>query len=128
MQIPEYRCFQVCRKKLKRGRKSGGICVYVHQSISKGVSKVNTSGSESIFVKLSKTFFSVNRDIIVSFTYCVPADSSYQARTQFDPLEDLEEKISGVAQSGDLICFGDFNARTRSKPDYFVVDDNTGRS
>ena len=125
VQIPEYRCFQVCRKKLKRGRKSGGICVYIHQSISRGVSKVNTSGSESIFIKLSKTYFSLNRDILVSFTYCVPTGSSYQTRTQFDPFDDFEEKLSSVAQSGDLICFGDYNARTGYKPDYIVSEDNS---
>ena len=125
LQIPEYRCFQVCRKKLKRGRKSGGICVYIHESIIRGVSKVNTAGSESIFIKLSKTFFSMEKDITVSFSYCVPAGSSYQTRTQFDPYDDLQEKVSSVAQSGDLICLGDFNARTASKPDYIVSDDNT---
>ena len=125
MQIPEYKCFQVCRKKLKRGRKSGGICVYVHNSISSGVSKVNTAGSESILIKLSSTFFSFERDITVSFTYCVPHGSSYQARTQFDPLEDFEHKISNNSDNSDLVCLGDFNARTAVKPDYIVSDDNT---
>ena len=57
MQIKGFRCFKVCRKKLVKGPKSGGICVYVHESISRGVSKVNTAGSESILVKLNKDFF-----------------------------------------------------------------------
>ena len=35
LQLPGYKCYQVCRSKLKRGRKSGGICVYVHESISR---------------------------------------------------------------------------------------------
>ena len=81
MHIRVYRCFQVCRKKLLRGPKSGGICVYVHDSISRGVSKVNTAGSESIIVKLEKELFSFERDVILSFTYCVPSGSSYQIRT-----------------------------------------------
>ena len=72
MQIQGYRCFQVCRKKLVKGPKSGGICVYVHESISRGVSKVNTAGSESNLVKLSKELFSFERDVIVMFAYCVP--------------------------------------------------------
>ena len=49
LQRQGYKCYQVCRKKLKRGRKSGGICVFVHESIVRGVSKLNTTGSESIF-------------------------------------------------------------------------------
>ena len=61
----------------------------------------------------------------MSFSYCVPAGSSYQTRTQFDPFEDLENKIINNANNCDLICFGDFNARTASKPDYLVGDDNS---
>ena len=125
LQLPGYKCYQVCRSKLKRGRKSGGICVYVHESISRGVSKLNTSGSESVLVKLCKEYFQFNRDIVVSFTYCVPNGSSYQARTQFDPFDDFEEKISSVVSSNDLVCLGDYNARTALKPDYFVEDDNS---
>ena len=125
MQIPGYRCFEVCRKKLKRGPKSGGICVYVHQSISSGVSKVNTPGSESILIRLKKDFFHLDRDIIVSFVYCVPAGSSYQLRTQFDPLENFVEKISSFDESCDLVCLGDFNSRTAERPDFSVDDDNT---
>ena len=34
MQVSGYRCFQVCRKKLKRGQKNGGICLYIYESIS----------------------------------------------------------------------------------------------
>ena len=42
---------ELFHKKLKPGPKSGGICVYVHNSISSGVSKVNTPGSESILIR-----------------------------------------------------------------------------
>ena len=125
MQIAGYRCFQVCRKKLKRGPKSGGICVYIHESISLGVIKVNTSGSESILIRLKKEYFHLDRDMIISFSYCVPAGSSYQIRTQFDPLEDFLEKISNFDDSYDLVCLGDFNSRTACRPDYTVDDDNT---
>ena len=112
MQIAGYRCFQVCRKKLKRGPKSGGICVYVHESISRGVCKFNTSGSESVIIKLKKDFFHLDRDIVVLFSYCAPANSSYTLRTQFDPLEDFVEKLSCFDDSCDLVCLGDFNSRT----------------
>ena len=125
MEIKGYRCFQVCRKKLVRGPKSGGICVYVHESISRGVSKVNTAGSESILVKLNKDFFSFDRDVVVAFTYCVPYGSSYQTRTQFDPFDDFEEKLSHVKNEYDLVCFGDYNARTAAKPDYIINEDNS---
>ena len=125
LQVVGYKCYQVCRKKLVRGRKSGGICVYVHDSVARGVTRINTPGSESIFIKLSKDFFSFERDIVVSFCYCVPSGSSYQTRTQFDPFEDIEQKLSNVSNEYDLVCLGDYNARTALKPDYIESDDNS---
>jgi len=125
LQLVGYKCFQVCRKKLVRGRKSGGICVYVHDSVARGVKRINTTGSESVFIKLSKEYFSFDRDIVVSFCYCVPSGSSYQTRTQFEPFEDFEQKLSNVSNDCDVVCLGDFNARTALKPDYLVSEDNS---
>ena len=51
LQILNYKCYQVCRKKLKYGRKNGGIAVYVHNSICGGVKKLPTDGSQSILIK-----------------------------------------------------------------------------
>ena len=51
LQILGYKCFQVCRKKKKFGRKHGGLAVYVHNSITRGISKIPTNGSESILIK-----------------------------------------------------------------------------
>jgi exonuclease III len=123
--IVNFKCFQVCRKKLSKGRKSGGICVYVHESISRGVKKIPTSGSESIMIKLDKDFFSLDRDIVVCFVYCVPTGSSYQVRTQFDPFEDLEQKLSTIRDDCDIITIGDLNARPGTKADYIPAEDNT---
>ena len=125
LQVLEYKCLQVCRSKLKKGRKSGGIAVYIHNSVSGGVKKVETSGSESILIKLNKDFFSFDRDIVISFPYCVPANSSFTIRTQFDPFTDFENKICSVKDESDLICLGDFNARTGLKPDYLDNEDNS---
>ena len=125
LQLVGYKCYQVCRKKLVRGRKSGGICVFVHDSVARGVKRLNTPGSESIFIKLSKDFFSFDRDVVVSFCYCVPSGSSYQTRTQFDPFEDFEQKLCNASDDCDLVALGDFNARTALKPDYIESDDNS---
>ena len=125
LQIVGFKCFQVCRTKLSKGRKSGGVCVYVHESISRGVKKIPTAGSESILIKLDKDYFSLDRDIVISFTYCVPKGSSYQTRTQFDPYEDLENKLSCVKDTCDIISMGDFNGRPGLKPDYIPDEDNT---
>ena len=44
-------------KKEKFGRKHGGLAVYVHNSIARGVRKLPTGGADSILIRLNKDFF-----------------------------------------------------------------------
>ena len=125
LQILNYKCYQACRKKLKFGRKHSGIAVYVHNSILSGVSKVATSGSETVQIRLDRDAFSLDRDAVLSFTYCSPANSSYIQRTQLDTYDDLEQKLSCLGQDVDIISLGDFNARTGTGLDYIRDEDNT---
>ena len=126
IQIDGYKCFNVCRKKKSnRGRNSGGIAVYICNTILQGVSKIPTSGSENILIKLNKSFFGLERDVVATFSYCVPEYSSFQLREQLDVFGDLEYKLSSVGAECDKLCFGDYNARTHNKPDYILSEDNT---
>ena len=84
-----------------------------------------TPGSESIILKLNKDFFQLDKDTILTFCYCVPANSSYARRTNFDPYHDLEEKLGGFVERYDQICLGDFNARIGTKLDFINNEDNT---
>ena len=125
IQIDGFKCFNVCRKKKSRvGRNSGGLAVYVSNSLIQGVAKIPTSGSENILVKLNKLFFGLKNDIVVSFSYCVPEYSSYQLREQLDVYGDLEVKLSNIGPDFDKICLGDYNARTGLKLDYIQSEDN----
>ena len=45
LQIFGFKCFNVCRQKRKRGRNSGGIAVYVHNSVLDGIKKIPSSGT-----------------------------------------------------------------------------------
>ena len=125
LQIKGYKCYQACRKKLKYGRKHGGIAVYVRDTLLPGVSKLATTGSETVQIKLDKNSFSLDRDLVISFSYCSPANSSYTQRTQVDSYDDLEEKLSSLGQDVDIISLGDFNARTGTGRDYIRNEDNT---
>ena len=125
LQLQGFKCYNVCRKKQSQGRNSGGIAVYVHETIMKGVQKIPSSGSENILIKLKQNFFGLKRDLVVSFSYCVPENSSYQIREQLDIYGDLEIKLSGVGQHIDKLCFGDFNARTGIDLDFLDSEDNT---
>ena len=125
LQMLGFKCFQACRKKLKYGRKHGGLAVYVSNKLTPGVEKVPTQGSETIVIKLKKDFFRLQTDIFILFSYCVPANSSYTIRTQFEPFPDLEHKIGNLGPNSNLICFGDYNARTGQLIDYIENEDNT---
>ena len=125
IQLDGYKCYNVCRKKKHFGRNSGGIAVYVHETIIKGVQKIPSSGSENVLLKLKHDFFGLCRDVVVSFSYCVPEYSSFQLREQLDTFGDIEQKLSNVGQHVDKLCFGDYNARTGLKLDYLESEDNT---
>ena len=125
LQITGYKCYNVCRKKRQMGRNSGGIAVYVDKNILDGVTKIQSSGSENILIKLKQTFFGLSRDIVLCFSYCVPEYSSYQKREQLDVFGDIEQKLSSLGQGVDKLCFGDYNARTGMKLDYLQSEDNT---
>ena len=125
LQIKGYKCFQACRKKLKFGRKHGGIAVYVRDELLPGVSKLPTTGSDTVQIKLDRNSFALDRDTVLSFSYCSPANSSYTQRTEVDSFDDLEEKLSCLGQDVDIISMGDFNARTGTGPDYIQNEDNT---
>ena len=125
LQIEGFKCYNVCRKKKRLGRNSGGIAVYVHESLTQGVQKIPSSGSENLLIKLKQNFFGLSRDIVVCFSYCVPENSSYQVREQLDIFGDLELKLSSAGQHVDKMCFGDYNARTGLKLDYLESEDNT---
>ena len=124
LQVLGYKCFQVCRKKRRFGRRHGGIAVFVHKSILRGVSKIPTNGAESILLKLNKDHFNFSKDIVISFTYCSPQNSSFLARTQLDPFEDFEQKLNSIDNDTDILVLGDLNAWTGVLPDYIEHEDN----
>ena len=125
IQLAGYKCYSVCRKQRPRGRHSGGIAVYIDNSLLDGVQKIPSSGSENILIKLKMDFFGLSRDIVICFSYCVPQNSSFQKREQLDVYGDIEQKLSSLGHDVDKLCFGDFNARTGTKLDHLECEDNT---
>ena len=104
IQIDGYKCFNVCRKKEgNRGHNSGGIAVYICKTVLPGVSKIPSSGSENLLIKLNRSFFGLERDIAITFSYCVPEYSYYQLREQLDIFGDLEYKLSCIGEDIDKL-------------------------
>ena len=84
------------------------------------------AGTESIFIKLKKEFFGLERDVFVCFAYCVPYNSQILAESFMpdDIFEDLETKLAQLAGEGSIILLGDMNSRTLCLPDH--IPDDTG--
>ena len=47
------------------GRNSGGIAVYIEESILPGVTKIPGPGSENLLIKLNTDYFGLDRDVAV---------------------------------------------------------------
>ena len=99
--------------------------MYVRNILLPCVTKVPTTGSETVQLKLDRNIFSLDRDTVIAFSYCSPANSSYTRSTQVDCYNDLEQKLSCLGQDIDIISLGDFNARTGTGLDYINNEDNT---
>lgn len=65
------------RNKHKKARhNSGGINIFVQNSISKGIKKLPKSHSDILWIKMDRTFFKLNKDIYVATIYISPEHSS----------------------------------------------------
>ena len=123
LHIPNYKCFDLCRKKdasKRHFKASGGLAAYVHDSLRPGVIRMPESGTETIILKLKKDFFGLSQDIFIFFAYCVPASSNVlnNASMPEDIYEDLTEKIAKYSAMGQIMLIGDLNARTQELLDY----------
>ena len=127
LEIVGYKCFSLCRPKDKgvKYKASGGLAVYVHQSVRDGVSKIPTSGSENIILQLKSSFFGFEQDIQLFFSYCVPSNSSYRRRHDLDVYAELDVKLSSVPANNSTLLLGDLNARTGDGLDFIEDEDNT---
>ena len=130
LHVNGFKCHSKCRPKSnKKGKKpSGGLAVYIHNSIKPGVSILSRPGSESIWIKLDCHFFNLKQDVYSCFCYAAPANSPYLKRLDIDIYENLKSETSEFVGQGSLCFLGDFNARTGTAPDFITNEDNTNIS
>lgn len=119
-ELEGYECVHVPRKesgskKCKRGH--GGVCLFVHESVRKGIELLETNDSGFIWVKLSKLFFNLTDDICICFAYIPPQDSIYFKTHDIGFYELLEENIRKYSALGKISIIGDLNARCGRKSD-----------
>ena len=125
--IDGYIAFRSERKKHRKAkRNSGGILVYCKQEISGGISKISTSHSDIMWLKLDRSYFGLDQDIYMCMAYIIPETSPH--RDDFDIFEELNKDIEIYSSRGYVALLGDLNSRvgTKIEQHYGVNPDNSG--
>ena len=122
--VPGYYTYQVCRTRHAKAKKnSGGLAALVKNSLREGVSFIQSSCGDIIWIKLKKEFFAIDSDIFIGIIYIIPKNSSYTQSNNVHTWEVLEDEIWKHSSSGQVILMGDLNSRTSNLPDYIQNDD-----
>lgn len=119
--LPGYSCPFIVGsiKQKKKGRKSGGILVYVKPNIRKAITEVKHS-KFSIWLKLDKLKLGLNRTVYLCFCYIPPYKKKNISEDYFSK---LENEIEYFRCKGDILICGDLNARTGGLSDSLAADD-----
>lgn len=122
--IEGHKCYNFARnfqnKKAKRG--SGGIAVYVKQSITKGISIFKSYHDAIVWLKLDKLFFNLDEDIFLASVYIWPEQSPMYNILNVNLFDILQNDINFFQSNGKVLVAGDWNARVGNKCDFIVCD------
>ena len=108
--------FAAPAKKLSlQGRNSGGVLLLIRKSLSTFVKQMKTDCENTVVVRVDKSVFSLDKDVLLIASYVAPENSPlYDTLELKDGILILEESILQIVQNEDpyiLLC-GDLNART----------------
>lgn len=102
------------------GRKSGGLTLLYKNNFKNKIT-LEHSDTNHFWCKISKSAYSLQKDLFVCCTYIPPNSSKYFYPEIF---ENLSNDIAQFSTKGSIILLGDFNARTGTKDDFIIHDTN----
>lgn len=106
-------------------RKSGGIGVFVKDSMNKYVELIETDSDYVLWLKLRKNYTNSNHDIIIGVVYVPPTQSNFFNEDEF---ELFQSEITKFCSEHDYVYLcGDINAQTGELPDYTTDDEFLNR-
>ena len=118
--MPGYKFISQPRRQ-KFLRKSGRIGVFVKDNISRHISVIDSDSDYILWLKLSKSFFKAEDDIIFGVVYLPPTDSRFNNPDELE-MFDIEITTMSVLHKY-MFLLGDFNARTTSEQEFIDADD-----
>lgn len=95
LQLDDFsRPVHLIRPKLTQtGKRYGGLSVYIRNKIRPGVKCLEHETNDSIWVKLCKKFFGLQKDLFICFVYDPPENSSFTKRISYEILDLVENDI-----------------------------------
>ena len=105
-------------------RNSGGVAVLIKNNIAKGVSKLKSASDDSIWLKLDKNFFGLEKNLYLCCCYLIPQNSSTLTWNDINNCEILETEVLSYSNFGHVLICGDLNARTSNLKDYTINDND----
>lgn len=114
------------RTKHKNARRnSGGIILYVKNAITKGITRIQKSHSDILWIILNQNFFNLTKDLYIATIYFSPENLSIHSSSIANIEKVYDKLLSDVtkySKFGHVMVQGDFNAYTNTKPDYVAFD------
>ena len=110
-----------CTVRSKENNYSGGIIVYVKDNTAKGCKRILPHLRDVIVLQLSKSFFELERDIVLIYTYIFPEKSKVYEENE-SGIELFERKLHEILEKCteeiDLLLLGDFFVRSARELDH----------
>ena len=116
--IHSFRKFKHKRAK----RSSGGLLVYIKDSIRKGVSIVRNEVDCIVWLKFDKGFFGLSENLFLAALYFAPENSPSYDLYDGDLFQILQNDVMHFSDTGSVFITGDTNSRVGLKWDYVERD------
>ena len=106
----------------QNGNIDGGIAILVKPHIMQGVSLIDTTNRDYIWLKLDRNFFGLEKDIYVCCAYLPHERSCYIDKHELDIVDVIESEIEKYSKDGYIYFVGDLNGRCASLLDFIEND------
>ena len=120
LNIPGYDYIRADKVKSKFKYDSRGVVVLYKSKIASGISKINSKCIDCVWIKCSKKFFNMEKDIYLCFGYIPPSNlmSNEESNEVFTT---LQQEIGKFSQLGKLVIMGDLNSRLGQLQEKYVT-------